>query len=145
MKKITFESVNDGDNLPSLTRTVNQEKFWRYAVASFDYNPVHNDPEWVKTAQPFKIPMTVGHGMMTMSYMTSLVTSWALPSMLKVRKVVTKFTRPVEQGWDVRCTGHISEKHFISKGQNFVVIDVKAENQHGDVLAVGEYEVVFPD
>ena len=145
MKKITFDSINDGDILPSLTRTVGQESFWRYAVASFDYNPVHNEPEWVKTAQPFKIPFTVGHGMMTMSYMTSVVTSWAMPSMLKVRKIVTKFTRPVEQGWDVKCSGYVSEKHFICKGQNFVVIDVKAENQHGDVLAVGEFEVVFPD
>jgi acyl dehydratase len=145
VNKVTFESVKDGDVLPSLTRKVGQETFWKYSVASFDYNPVHNDPEWVKTAQPFKIPKTVGHGMMTMSYMTSVVTSWALPSMLKIRKIVSKFTRPVEQGWEVKCTGRVAEKHFICKGKNFVVIEVKAENQHGDVLAVGEYEVVFPD
>jgi acyl dehydratase len=65
--------------------------------------------------------------------------------MLKIRKIASKFTRPVEQGWEVKCTGRVAEKHFICKGKNFVVIEVKAENQHGDVLAVGEYEVVFPD
>ena len=145
MKKITFASVNVGDALPPFARSVDQESFWKYAVASFDYNPVHNDPEWAKTAQPFKIPKTVAHGMMTMSFMTSLVTTWALPSMLRTRKVTSKFTRPVEQGWEVQCTGFVSEKHYISKGENFVVVDVKAENQHGDLLGLSKIEVVFPD
>ena len=145
MGQVKFDSVNAGDTLPSSTRSVDQETFWKYAVASFDYNPVHNDPEWVKTAQPFKIPLTVAHGMMTMSFMTSLVTTWALPSLLRVRKVTSKFTRPVEQGWEVRCSGVISSKHVITKGQNFVVIDVRAENQMGDLLGISEIEVVFPD
>jgi primosomal replication protein N len=77
--------------------------------------------------------------------MTSVVTTWALPSMLLVRKIVSKLTRPLEQGWEVRCTGVISEKHHISKGKNFVVIDVKAENQDGDLLGLSEIQVVFPD
>jgi 3-hydroxybutyryl-CoA dehydratase len=145
MEKLTFASVNPGDVLPPFTRSVNQETFWKYAVASFDYNPVHNDPEWVKTAQPFKIPYTVGHGMMTMSFMTSLVTTWALPSGLQVRKIVSKFTRPVELGWEIICTGVVSEKHLITKGKNFVMVDVRAENQKGDLLALSEIEVVFPD
>ncbi len=63
--------------------------------------------------------------MMTMSCMTSVVTSWALPSMLKIRKIASKFTRPVEQGWEVKCTGRVAEKHFICKGKNFVVIRSK--------------------
>ena len=145
MEKVTFESVNAGDVLPPFTRSVSQETFWKYSVASFDYNPVHNDSDWVRTARPFKIPSTVGHGMMTMSFMTSVVTTWALPSMLLVRKIISKLTRPLEQGWEVRCTGVISEKHYISKGKNFVVIDVKAENQDGDLLGLSEIEVVFPD
>jgi 3-hydroxybutyryl-CoA dehydratase len=145
MEKLTFASVNPGDVLPPFTRSVSQETFWKYAVASFDYNPVHNDPEWVKTAQPFKIPYTVGHGMMTMSFMTSLVTTWALPSGLQVRKIVSKFTKPVELGWEIKCTGVVSEKHLITKGKNFVVVDVRAENQKGDLLALSAIEVVFPD
>lgn len=145
MERVAFDSIKTGDVLPPFNRHVDQESFWKYAVASFDYNPVHNDPEWVKTAQPFKIPETVGHGMMTMSFMTSVVTTWALPSMLKIAKITSKFTRPVEQGWEVRCTGFVSEKHFITKGENFVIIQVKAENQNGDLLGLSDFEVVFPD
>jgi hypothetical protein len=83
--------------------------------------------------------------MMTMSFMTSVVTQWALPFGLHIRKITSKFTRPVEQGWEITCTGIVSEKHFITPGKNFVVIDVKAENQKGDLLALSEVEVVFPD
>lgn len=145
MEKVTFESVNTGDELPVFRRKVDQETFWKYAVASFDYNPVHCDPEWVKTAQPFKVPYTVGHGMMTMSFMTSVVSSWALPSMLKITDIESKFIRPVEQGWEITCSGVISEKHFITKGRNYVIIEVKAENQDGELLAISNIKVVFPD
>lgn len=145
MEKVTFDSVQTGDVLPPFNRHVDQESFWKYAVASFDYNPVHNDPDWVKTAQPFKIPETVGHGMMTMSFMTSVVTTWALPARLKIAKITSKFTRPVEKGWEVRCSGFVSEKHFITKGQNFVTVQVKAENQDGDLLGISDFKVVFPD
>ena len=145
MTKITFDSVQAGQELAPFTKKVNQETFWKYAVASFDYNPVHNDPEWVKTAQPFKVPYTVAHGMMTMSFMTSVVTSWAYPAALTITKISTKFTKPVAPGWTVKCTGVISEKHVIAKGKNYVVVDLKAENQDGEVLAVGQAEVLFPD
>ena len=92
MDKITFGSVNAGDRLPPITRNVTQETFWKFSVASLDYNPVHNDPEWVKTAQPFGIQETVGHGMMT------VVSNWAYPSGLKIRNSDSKLIFPVLAG-----------------------------------------------
>lgn len=145
MEKITFESLKTGTSLEPVAHKVDQERFWKYAIASFDYNPVHNDAEWVKTAMPFKIPKTVGHGMMTMSFMTSVVSNWAVPAMLRVSKITSKFTKPVEQEWTVTCTGVITEKHYISKGKNFVVVEVKAENQDKELLGISQIEVVFPD
>jgi acyl dehydratase len=145
MEKISFASVKTGTELVPVAHKVGQETFWKYAVASFDYNPVHNDADWVKTAMPFKIPKTVGHGMMTMSFMTSVVTNWAVPAMLRVSKITTKFTKPVEQEWTITCTGVISEKHSITKGKNFVVVDVKAENQAKELVGISQIEVVFPD
>ncbi len=145
MEKISFESVKTGMMLAPRVHTINQEAIWKNAVASFDYNPVHCDPEWVKTAMPFKIPKTVAHGMMTMSFMTSVVTNWAVPAMLRVGRITSKFTRPVEQEWEITCTGVVSAKHYISKGKNFVVVAVKAENQKKELVALGEVEVMFPD
>jgi 3-hydroxybutyryl-CoA dehydratase len=145
MEKLTCDSVQVGEELPPFVRSVNQETFWRYAVASFDYNPVHNDPDWVRTAQPFRIPYTVAHGMMTMSFMGSVVARWAYPAMLKITRITSKFTLPVLAGWTIKCTGVVSEKHVICPGKNYVVIDLKAENQKGELVAVGEAQVLFPD
>ncbi len=145
MEKISFDALEPGYKLPPFIRTVSQETFWKYAVASFDYNPVHCDPEWVRTAQPFGIPQTVAHGMMTMSFMLSVVTGWAYPRMLRITKTDSKFVRPVLPGWTVTCTGVVSEKHVIYPGKNYVVVDVKAENQDGELLAVCQTEVQFPD
>ncbi len=145
MSKVTFDSVEVGEELAPMSRKVTQEVFWKYAVASLDYNPVHCDPEWVKTARPFGITKTVGHGMMTISFMLTVVSNWAYPSMLKITRIDSKLIWPVISGWTVKCTGVISEKHFISSGKNYVVIDLKAENQYGKLLGVCKTEVVFPD
>lgn len=145
MEKLTFDSVQVGDQLPPISNPVTQETFWKYAVASFDYNPVHCDPDWVETAQPFGIPQTVGHGMMTMSFMLSVASSWAYPSGLKITKMNSKFFWPVLAGWTVTCTGVVAEKHLISPGKDFVVVDLKAVNQDGRDLAACRTEIVFPD
>ena len=145
MNKLSFDSMQLGEELPSITRQVSQEIFWKNAVASFDYNPVHCDPAWVKTAQPFGIPETVAHGMMTMSFMMTVVTNWAYPSMLKITKISCKLIKPVPAGWTVKCSGVVSEKHLICPGKNYVVVDLKAENQNGELLGIVQVELVFPD
>ncbi len=145
MGRVTFDSVQVGDALSPISWTVNQEIFRKYAVASLDYNPVHCDPEWVKTAQPFGIPETVAHGLMTMSFLTTVVTNWAYPSGLKITKIDSKFIRPVLAGWTLKCSGVISEKHVIRPGKNFVVIELKAENQYGQLAVLCQTKVLFPD
>jgi acyl dehydratase len=145
MQKLTFDSVQVGDELPSISRPVSQETFWKYAVASLDYNPVHCDPDWVASAQPFGIPQTVGHGMMTMTFMLSVASNWAYPSGLMISKMASKFLFPVLAGWTVECSGVVAEKHVISPGKNFVVVDLRAQNQDGRELAVCRTEIVFPE
>jgi 3-hydroxybutyryl-CoA dehydratase len=145
MDKILFDTILVGQELSPVIQTVNQETFWKNAVGSFDYNPVHCDPEWVKTAQPFGIPVTVAHGMMTMSFMLTMVTNWAYPSMGKITAIDSKLIRPVQGGWTVNCSGIISEKHVIAPGRNYVIVDLKAENQDGDILAICQATVVFPE
>ena len=83
--------------------------------------------------------------MMTIAFMMTVVSNWAYPAMLKIRKSDSKLIFPVLAGWTVTCTGVISEKHVISSGENYVVIDLEAKNQDGRLLGVCKTEVVFPD
>lgn len=143
--KLSFNSVEVGDRLPTVVRPITQEVIWKNAVGSLDYNPVHIDPEWVKTAQPFGIPVTVCHGMMTLSYMATVVSDWCYSVMGRIRMIEGKLVKPVPAGWTTSCTGIVTEKHLISPGSNYVVVELTATNQDGETVAVAEAEVVLPD
>lgn len=144
-EKLTFKSVQVGDKLPTIVRPITQEIIWKNATASLDYNPVHTDPQWVKTAQPFGIPVTVCHGMMTMSYMATVVSDWCYSVMGRIKRMESKFVKPVPVGWTTTCTGIVTEKHLISPGDNYVVVELTATNQNGDIVAVAKAEVVLLD
>jgi acyl dehydratase len=142
--KTTFESVNLQDKIPAFVQEVTQEKIWKYAAASLDFNPVHIDPEWVRTAQPFGMPVTVAHGMMTISYVTTAVTNWAYPSGGWLKKIDIKLIKPAPPGTIETAGGTVTEKHPRGKDQSYVVLEVWAENQKGEMLAVGTCEVMLP-
>jgi acyl dehydratase len=67
-------------------------------------NPVHSNTDWAARAKVFGMPETVGHGMMTMSSMASVVTrAWgAGPA---VRFVDAKFTKAVKVGETITSVG----------------------------------------
>jgi len=145
MAKLTFESVKLGDVLPQVQRTVGQETFWRYAVGSLDYNPVHSNPDWVKEAKVFGIPSTVGHGAMTMSLLTTVVCNWAFPVGGWLQSLDTKFIKPVLPGDTLTFGGAVSEIHpGRGKNKNFVVVELTGDNQKGERFAVGRAEVILP-
>ena len=143
--KLSFNSVEVGDRLPTVVRPITQEIIWKNAVGSLDYNPVHIDPEWVETEQPFVIQVTVCHGMMTLSYMATVISDWCCSVMGRIRMIEGKLVKPVPAGWTTSCTGTVTEKHLISPGSNYVVVELTATNQDGETVAVAEAEVVLPD
>jgi acyl dehydratase len=143
-KKLTFEAVNCDDVLPEVKQHISQEIIWKHAVASLDYNPVHVDLEWCKTAQVFGLPVPVMHGNQTMSLMVKVVTNWAYPVGGRLKRLETKFIKPVPVGSTCTYGAVVTEKHPIGKGKNFVVLDLWALNQDGEKVAVGTAEVMLP-
>jgi phosphate acetyltransferase len=142
--KLTFESIQCGDKLPSVEQYLSQEDIWHFAVASLDMNPVHCSPEWSKSAQVFGIPETVQHGQMTLSLLTKVITNWAYPSGGMIKKLEVKLIRPVPVGSTCSYDGVVTELHPVEKGKDFVAIELSATNQDGDKIAVGTAQVVIP-
>jgi len=142
--KLTFESVNCGDVLPEVKQHTTQEDMWRHAVASLDYNPVHTNPEWCKTAQVFGLPVTVMHGNQTMSLMATVITNWVTPVGGRLKRMEVKLIKPVPEGSTCTYGAVVTEKHPIGKGEDFVVLDLWASNQDGEDVAVGAAQVALP-
>lgn len=136
VKKLTFEDIEVGYQLEPIRTLVDQEKINVNAVASLDYNPVHTNPEWCEKYQVFGTTSTVAHGMMTMSQMTSVVTNWAIPHGWYVSGIDGKFTKPVKEGTTLTFTAYVKDKHFVGKGENFIVVSAKAKDDDGEVYGV---------
>jgi 3-hydroxybutyryl-CoA dehydratase len=144
METVTFDSVGLNTRLPEVVRHVDQRVITRNAVASLDYNPIHVDPAWAKEVNLLGEGTTIAHGMCTFSFMTSVVTNWCYGSGGFISKLESKFVKPVRPGDTVTCTGVVTEKHPRKTAKSFVVVELSAENQRGEKVAVAEAHVLLP-
>jgi acyl dehydratase len=141
---LSFETIELGTRLPEVIRHINQDVIDRYAVASFDYNPIHIDPEWKRQADLPGGESTIAHGQMTMSFMTTVLTDSFYPVGGKITKIDAKYIKPVLPGDVITSGGTVTEKHFHGAGRDYVVIEIFAENQNKEKVAVGKAEVILP-
>jgi len=148
MESPTFGAVQTGFEFVPVVQSYAQAAIDKYALGSLDMNPVHTNTDWAARAQVFGLPETVGHGMMTMSTMASVVTrSWGVISSNggRVRRVESKFTKPVKAGELITATGKIKSKHYHGAGRNWVLVVVEARDKAGDVVGMSEIRYQLPD
>jgi len=141
---LSFETIELGTRLPEVIRHIDQDVIDRYAVASFDYNPIHIDPEWKRQVDLPGGESTIAHGQMTMSFMATVLTDSFYPVGGKITKIDAKYIKPVLPGDVITSGGTVTEKHFHGAGRDYVVIEIFAENQNKEKVAVGKAEVMLP-
>jgi len=91
----------------------------------------------------FGMPQTVQHGMMSMSFMTSVVLRGISP-LVEVLSVVSKFTKPGPIGTVITCTGTVRDLHVPRNGTDHAVIQVKAVDQEGDTVGISDVSIRLP-
>jgi acyl dehydratase len=95
-------------SLPPQTFTITRADLVRYAAASGDHNPIHQDDS---VARAVGLPGVIAHGMYTMALAARAVTAWFPEA--EVVSLGAKFTNPVvvpaEGGVDVEVTGEATE------------------------------------
>ena len=73
--KIEFDKIEVGHEIPSLTLpAITHANLVRYAGASGDFNPIHNDKEF---AIANGLDGTIAHGMFVMALIGRACTNWA--------------------------------------------------------------------
>lgn len=138
-----LDDLTTGDALPEIVFEVTQDLIDAYGLASLDLNPVHMDPGWSSRARVFGTPKTVAHGMMSMSFMTSLVYR-AFGALADISMVDSKFTKPVPVGSTVTVRGTVRDVHPLGNGEDYAAINVEASDQDGDIIGVSEVHVRLP-
>jgi len=148
MQPPKFASVQTGFEFEPVIQSYAQASIDRYALGSLDMNPVHTNTDWAARAQVFGLPETVGHGMMTMSTMSSVVTrAWGVVGRdgARVRRVESKFTKPVRVDELITARGKVKSKHHHGPGRNWVLVVVEARDTSGDLVGMSEIQYQLPD
>lgn len=137
--KVYFEDVKVGQELPALVKgPIQQIQLTRYAGASLDFNPIHQDDEFARGAGMGGV---FGHGMLTMGFVAQAVTDWAGAG--TVRKIGVRFAGLVRLKDTITCRGRVVACHA-KDGLRTVDLEVWAENQKGERVVTGQATVVLP-
>ena len=137
--KVYAEDVNVGDTLPELVKgPIQQIQLTRYAGASGDFNPIHQDDEFAKAAGMGGV---FGHGMLTMGFVAQCVTDWAGAG--TVKKIGVRFQGLVRLKDMITCKGRVLDTSS-KNGTHLVEIELSAENQKGEKVVTGKATVALP-
>jgi acyl dehydratase len=139
MNPPTFDTVQVGDQLPVLQLPpVDRTTLALFGGASGDHNPIHIDTDVARRAG---MPDVFAQGMLGMAWLARLITGWVPQRQL--RRFDARFQGITHLGNAIRCSGHVVEK-LEHNGEHCVRLELRSENQFGQVKIVGEALVALP-
>ena len=123
-------SLAAGAALPTVTKTITQEKINAYALAGGDGNPLHTDAAFAANTQ---FGGTIAHGMLVLAYVSEMLTAafgedWLTGGRLKVR-----FRAVARPGDTLTADGTVTS---VEGGKTACAIECR--NESGEVLVSGE-------
>lgn len=132
-QRISYDKVEVGFELPSLTvGPITHANLVRYAGASGDFNPIHNDKDFAIAAG---LDGTIAHGMYVMAQLGRLLTNWVDQRQIKFFGV--KFKAMTKLGQTLTCKGVVKKKKE-ENGEKLLILSVEAVDQNGEVKAGGD-------
>ena len=126
-----------GAELPSLDRTLSQEKIDRYARASGDFNPIHVDPTFAART-PFG--GTIAHGMLLLAYLSEMLTAAFGEAWLSGGRLKIRFKGAARAEDALTACGRVQRVQEGQEGRRLWCA-VECLNQEGEVLIAGQAEV----
>jgi len=137
--RIYWDDVKVGGELPPLVKgPIQQIQLTRYAGASGDFNPIHQDDEFAREAGMGGV---FAHGMLSMGFVGQAVTDWAGAG--SVRKLGVRFAALVRLRDVVTCRGRVLAKAS-KDDEHLVELEVWAENQKAEKVVTGRATVTLP-
>lgn len=135
VKELNFKDVNVGDNMPTLVKEpITLTQLVKYAGASGDFNPLHFDNEFAKSAGMGGV---IAHGMLVMGFAGQAITNW-IPRK-NLRAFSARFVGVTKLGEEVTINGTVTEKGQ-EKGENIITVEITASAQDGSVTLKGEFK-----
>ena len=140
--KVYADDIQVGSEMPALAKPpIKQIQLTRYAGASGDFNPIHQDAAFAKAAGMGDV---FAHGMLSMGFVAQSVTDWL--GVGSVRKFNVRFAAIVRLGDVVTSRGKVVAKRPPKDGDGATQVDLElwAENQKGEKVITGKATAALP-
>jgi acyl dehydratase len=126
-----------GDKVPPLSRRIELATLVRYAGASTDFNPIHYDESYARSAG---LPGVIGHGMLAMGLVSEAITDWVEDSGL-VKSLMCRFQNPYHLHDVLTVRGEV-----VAVGDGTAELALRCVNQDGvDIIGRASATVSTPD
>lgn len=139
-----FEEFEPGQRVVSAGRTITESDIVAFAGLSGDFNQVHVDAEYSKSALPGQ---RIAHGLLVLSIASGLVVQTGLMegTIIVFREITEwKFIKPVFIGDTIHVEVEIKETRPMSRlSGGLVAIELDVKNQHGDRVMKGTWSALF--
>ena len=124
-----LEEVEDGMELPPLTKQISTVQMMMYGAATWDFMRIHYDADYARE-QGF--PQAFVDGQMIGAFITQHVVDWAGdPGAL--RRLRIRYRAFAFPGDTITCRGRV-ERTFVDNGEAFAECEINATNQHGEII-----------
>ncbi len=145
-ESIYFESIEVGDVIESIPRTIVESDIWLFAYLTADFFPIHTDIEFARKT-PFG--ERIAQGMLVLSIALGMIDQVVL-SRFDVSSVVAffgiqnvRFLRPVFIGDTVKAISKVKEKVDRDENSGVVTYQLEVKNQRDETVLTADYSVLI--
>jgi 3-hydroxybutyryl-CoA dehydratase len=132
--------LRKGDIFPVLNKTVTQQNIRDYANISGDLNQLHLDE---KFAQKTAFGGIVAHGMLTLAYVSEMMTAIFGKEWLSNGHLDVRFKHPARPGDELVLRGEVISI-VTRKTRVTINCDIQCKNQNSQLILIGNCRVKLP-
>ena len=129
--------MNEGDTLPTVEKTFNQDDVNRYADAAGDHNPIHVDPNFAAGSQ---FGRRIAHGMMIAASISEMMAQVFGQDWHKSGRMKIRFRAPVFPGETVRASGTVRSVRQVEDATE-VAVSVQVTKANDEAAITGDARV----
>jgi len=122
MSRLSYAALSVGNVLPERSFEITRADLKRYADASGDQNPIHQDEAF---AVSVGLPNLIAHGMYTMALAGKFITDWA-GDITALQEFGVRFTKPVIVAADTPAVVIFSGSVTELLSHNSVKVEIQA-------------------
>lgn len=131
MKQQTARPLEIGEELPPLTKTIQQRQI--DCFSGVRPNSIHTDDEWARK-KGFRAPLA--QAMMSTAYVSQLMVQFVGEGYVKGGRMSVSFTKPVLAGDTLTVRGRVKSREP-EGDRTRVTVEVWCENEDGVMTMIG--------